>query len=356
MDGFENVIIVDNGRFASKMVTPRLREFHKGRTDVLEHQKDKLLIPAVVSPGRKLKMDIDLNSPDRFWVEFPTSDYFVGNLALDQGAVKMVNRTDKKDTEVDKAIMLCNLSLVANNRDELTLITNCPARDWTKENRKKISQFYIGDHVVKHRAGVKNGTTVSFSVKKVHVLPEGAGAFYSFIYDDSLKVIHPEYQDGLTLVIEIGDQTTNYLLFKDGAYQEDSCGSIEYGLYRAHRLMQKELEEKGVDMALPEISSAIIREKNIYFDNNYINAKFMASNHYETLSSIIYNGVIEKVTMRMIRNVLVAGGGAQPLIKHFEQLFGDKKVDSAPYGLGQWLNADGFGKMYMDMLKSKREG
>jgi hypothetical protein len=168
----ENVITVDNGRFGSKMITDRLKRYFRDYKDIPDDMKDKLLIPAVVSPGRELRMDIDTDSPDRFWIEYAERSHFVGGLALDQGQIHQVNRTEDKTTTEDRSIMLCNLSLVADNGENLILLTNCPAKTWAdREERKRIANWHVGKFTVKHRAGIKKGSITSFAVEKAYVLP-----------------------------------------------------------------------------------------------------------------------------------------------------------------------------------------
>jgi hypothetical protein len=128
---------------------------------------------------------------------------------------------------------------------------------------------------------------------------------------------------------------------------------MDAGLYKAHAKMQHELEQKGVDLTLPEIADLIIRGKNIYYGKSMINARFFAKKYYEESALAIYNNLIGKFQMKKVRNVLLAGGGAEPLCDIFQLKFTDTNFETGKNGKGTWMNADGFRKMYK-MMKDRR--
>jgi hypothetical protein len=351
MSDLENVIVIDNGRYGVKIVTEKLR---KRLRDFRQfNEKDRFLIRSVVAPGKDFKMNVDLSDPNYFLIERDYQGYMVGDLAIKQSDNGEVNRTEQKDTETDKILIACASSFVAENCDDLIVLTNCPVKNWTPENRREIAQSFEGQYSVTHKAGIRQGERIHYKIIKVQVLPEGAGVFYDYVYDDNLNEVKPDFLNGTTLVLDIGDQTINRLVFVDGEYRDELCGSIDSGLHKAHAAIQSQFEDLGVDFSLAEISDAIVKHKPLYIGREEKDVHTMAQKPYGEIASEIFRNVSGKMQTKRIRNVLIGGGGALNLHAQLKDYF-----STANMGFSQrqspWMNANGFRKMYLQMLKEKR--
>lgn len=326
-------IIVDAGRNAVKCLCNGQRR----------------IFPSVVSPAHEFQMEVNTTKDDCYWIRLGEQELFIGRLAVEQSAFGTQDRSRDKSNFNNRAMIICAVSMFAFNED-VHLITNCPARDWAKQ-RQGIAESLQGHYSIPHRCGKWAGMLIDFNISKVSVLPEGTGAFYGFVYDEKLNLSQPKLMNAETLVLEIGDETINHLVFRDGEYVDSDCGSLDLGLRVAHVGVQKWLEQEGRELSLAEIARHIVNEQPVYVGNRPVYLIDKAQQEYENLARIAFSRLTGKFTMSRFRSVLLAGGGADPLYESLSNLFNSSDVYAADEGEGQWLNAIGFERM--DQLRKR---
>ena len=324
------IIVVDSGRqFVKAICGQTLR-----------------LIPSVVAPAREFLMDLNLSDPKYHWVIINGNECFVGDLALDQAKDAAQERDpDKSNRNNHILIVTACASFIRHSGEQVTLLTNCPARDW-KRQRDQIRQAFIGNYWVTKKAGPNCGEKVEFDIVDVKVLPEGAMAYFGYIYNSIfLNQRHPEFLKANVLVMEIGDQTINYISMMRGAYRDDDCGSLDLGLYNAHADVQKWLEAQGVEITQSELSRIIIGREDIYRGKIRIDYRSALREIYAGLVTKILNQLQSRLKFGNYQYLLLAGGGAGPLQGELQQRLGDLLDIHCPED-SQWLNACGAKVMY----------
>jgi hypothetical protein len=329
------VIVVDSGRFGVKA-----EEIKTSGVTVRE------FFPAVVAPAHDFKLNVNTDISDHYWIRSSNQEYFIGKFALAQSKNVLLDRTRDKGNLQNHLLVLNAVSLFAEPNAKVVLLTNCPARDWSSQV-KKLSDTFKGAYSITHKAGKRKGMTVNFEIVQVHPLPEGCGAFYGFTFDNDLKVREPEFHDGGCLVLEIGDETVNYITMRDGDYIDDDCGSLDLGLRVPHSAVQKWLEGLGKEITLVELSQSIVSGKPIYIGDRLVDIQGQLRTQYQNLADTVFIKMQERIRLSDIRNVLLAGGGANALYQCLkEKFFGLSRVTCLPDNEGQWLNARGFRIMY----------
>jgi len=311
---------------------------------------ERLFFPAVTAPGHDFKMDIDTAKPGYYYINYLGNDYFIGDLAIKQSEYGMEDRTRDKANSNNKLLILNAVSMFADVNDHVTLLTNVPARDWMAQ-KDRIAESLRGVYRIHHKAGIRQGMMVQFTIDKVFALPEGAGAFYGYVFDDGSLEVNPgreDYLDGQVLVLEIGDETVNYIVMEDGEYVDNSCGSLDLGLRIAHAEILRWLEDNGIETNNAKLVHHIRNNKNFYCGSREYNVRIKAYEEYDKLATIVYSRLNSRIRFNQFRRILLAGGGC------FELYGGLKKL--LPYapdcpldGDGQWLNARGFEIMYKMM-------
>jgi hypothetical protein len=321
------VISVDSGRHAVKSM----------------YGDKRALFPSVVSHGREFKMDVDLNNKDYLWVNYDESEYFVGELAIKQLA-GIQERAREKSNEYNKLLVLTAISLYVDQKDPVVLLTNIPARDWAKQ-RGEVKEVFLGEYMITHRAGIRQGIAVKFRIDKTYPLPEGAAAFHGYVYDENLNIRHPEFLKGNALVLDWGDETVNYVMMSNGEYVDQYCGSLDLGLHVAHAQLQKLIEEEGGEITQAELAQHIIMDTPVYIGKRDFDIRLHAIQEYGRLSEQVINQLTGRVPFNRVRNILNVGGGGNSLNRTIQNKLGDLcNVYSSSEG--QWLNCIGQRIMY----------
>lgn len=325
----ERMVIVDSGRNAVKTIC----------------NDERLLFPSVVSPAHEFNMDVDLNNPEFFWINLDRAECFVGKLATKQSDYNFQDRTRDKTNGNNKILIATAVSMFAEPGESITLITNIPARDW-KAQKADLAKSLKGSYRLAHKAGIRQGMMVEFMIDRVYPLPEGAGAFYGYVYDKDLNILRPDYLDGRTLVLDIGDETINYVLMEDGEYLDQYCSSIDSGLRVAHANVLQWVDSLGLEISLAKLTEHIRERKPVYIGSESVEVHFKAYDEYELLAKKAYYQLQTRLPFASIRNVLCCGGGSFELGREFKRIIPKCNIDYLKPEDGQWLNAKGFEIMF----------
>lgn len=287
--------------------------------------------------------------PEDIWIIYQGENILLGDLAIRQRPGSATQERDPdKSNEQNKIQVLTACSFHINSGDDITLLTNCPARDW-RSQRSNIKKAFIGEHTIEHKAGTLAGMTKSFTISNCNVLPEGASAYYGYCYDLNLNPVHPEVLTHNTLVLDIGDQTWNYVSMNPGGepYDEGS-GSIDIGIHKAYSRLQNWLEQNSVYMTQSELNAKIISGASIMHGKAEINYRPELQQCYRKLESEAYDHLNARLDLGRYQYLLLSGGGSIAL-KELLIARHDKLLNVISDDRAQFLNC--YGSLILYMLR-----
>jgi hypothetical protein len=324
------VIVVDSGRQFVKCIC----------------EGKRLMFQSVLAPAPS-RFNLDLKTlPTDLWVEYKGKGYLIGDFAIRQSENGLQERSDDKTNAQNTLMIATACSVFANRGDKITLLTNCPTRDWGKQ-KEKLNQAFLGWYSVTHKAGQLKGKTAEFSITETHAFPEGEMAFFGSIYDSDLNVINPEYLNSNVLILDIGDQTCNYISFNAGCEPFDAgSGSLNLGMFTTYSRIQAWLEQQGVEITQPKLADCIIKRKEIYSGKNLLplNGELMRS--YDQLANEIFNQLSSRLKWNRYQYILITGGGGFSIFPPlYNKLSCICEVRCNQFN-AQWLNAEGADRIY----------
>jgi hypothetical protein len=299
----ENIVIVDSGRAFTK----RLRGT---KTEVFQSVIAK-------SDGFNLLTN---TRPSDILVNYKGDDWAVGDLAIRQFPDGILQNRDEDKTNMQNEIQtLTACSMLTGNREHVTLLANCPAGDWGKQ-RDKIKEAFLGVHKIVHGAGDMKGKVIDFVIDDCHVIPEAEAAYFGYCYDLNLNLVYPKVYNSNVLVLDIGDQTVNYVSMNpEGEPLDTGSGSINFGMFKAYDGLQRWLEDQGKDISIGELTKTIFYNERIFNGQFEINYDAALAKQYSKLESEISTQLASRLkNMSRYRYILLAGGGAKPLKPYFE--------------------------------------
>jgi hypothetical protein len=256
--------------------------------------------------------------PDDIWIQHDGREWLIGDLAVRQKPKKAIQDRDSNKINQQNIIQTLAACSFYANREDIVLLCNVPARDFSAQ-REQIKQAFKGrTHVITHKAGDLSGKTSLFTINDCHVLPEGECTYYGTVYDLNLRLVREDILNSPTLVIDIGDQTVNYVSFNPGGepYDEGS-GSLDLGMYTAYANLQNWLMRKGSDITQAELIGHIMYNKPLYIGATKIDYLMELQKEYSELERSIYNQLSALLSLKRYRFMILGGGGSIPLRPYF---------------------------------------
>jgi hypothetical protein len=324
------VVSVDNGRAFNK-------SFCNGKSKVFQS--------AMAPIEGQFNLTVrDL--PDDIWIEHHGKEWLIGDLAIRQkkdAAIQDRNPDKTNQQNIVQTLTACSLHA---NREDIVLLCNVPARDYS-DQKERVEKGFIGEYRITHKAGDMAGKEICFKIKECHVLPEAECAYYGAVYDLNLKVAREDILNAATLVVDIGDQTTNYVSMNPGAeVYDDGSGSLDLGMYTAYGAVQAWLMQNKVEISQAQLIRHIIFEGNapIYCGSTKVDYFTELLKQYSELERKIYNQLNALLKLRRYRFMIICGGGPVALRPFLNKRYDFMELVS-PHA-GQLLNCLGADIIY----------
>jgi hypothetical protein len=300
------IIVVDSGRSFVKSLSVGTKDLKINQTKIFQAAMAEL-------PGDGFNLNIK-PYPDDLWVKYENQNYLLGSLAVRQRPDSAIqDRNPDKTNRQNKIQIITACSLHTDRTDEIILLTNCPARDWKKQ-KPIIENYFRGYQKIEHRAGDMSEKTTEFFIERCHALPEGEIAYYGYCYDTNLKEKHTEVLSTNTLVLDIGDETVNYISMNPGGEPYDAgSGSLNLGMHNAFSELQNWLEQNGVEITQAALVDRIIVNAPIMRGNRVLDYQEELAECYKRLEVEIYNQLNSRLKFTKYQYLIVCGGGSTPL-------------------------------------------
>lgn len=258
--------------------------------------------------------------PSDLWIEYQrggdrgrkefNTEYYLGNgLAIRQKPKSLMNDRDKDKTNRQNLLQtLISCSFYAKSGDNVILLVNIPAGDYL-DQFGRLSNALKGVHKITHRAGDMKGITTEFNIEKVHEFPECETAYYAAAYNLDLQIVNPTIWNYPTLILDIGDQTTNYVAMNPQADPVDEeSGTIRQGMSKVYEQVWKWATQKGAEISIPELTRMIIFGGTLYVGREELNYRKKYDEYLSEFESSIYSTLNSSVSLRRYRTLLPVGG------------------------------------------------
>lgn len=277
--------------------------------------------------------------------------YYVGEKALETKNARLCTRPDKTNSAHDKAEYYAALGYLSEKTGEtdFTIVTGLP-----------VFEFHLKDTLAKNMKGTKtfkygaDQQDITVQVKKVHVIPQSAGAYFAHILDPDGNVI-PERALCLTMVIDIGYRTTDIIMMRNGKYVSQDSFSIEMGMKDIHKELIRAIHaEFGILVNHKEINQ-ICEDRSININGKPVDITRLVNAAAEPVALAIIEGIrVEIPDVRKVDKVLACGGTMELVFDHFlEEYDGHiEKMENCEYS-----NSEGYYKygLMIDGIKNKHK-
>lgn len=250
--------------------------------------------------------------------------YYVGTKALDTDNSTVCTRTDKTNGEQDEIELYAALGYLSEyNKEikdsEVMIVTGLPVNDF------KLAKTLESNLKGKKEFGFKNGKErLEVNIKRVVVIPQSAGAYFSFVLNDNGEILKEQANvvKGTTLVIDVGYKTTDIIVMKNGQYVSKQSSTSEFGMKDIHReLIRKIKKDYDVKYDFSEMDT-ICREKKISVMSKELDIEYLIQQcEKPVVRSILDHINLYIPDIKKIDKILCCGGTMNRIFPYFNQEF-----------------------------------
>lgn len=265
-----------------------------------------------------------------FRVLFGGNEYLVGDSGTEQ------NYSTNKIDDYNKICQYVAITqfLEPGKLEKVDLITGFPAANYKdEETRKEYIENIRGNGKISIVVDEKN---YLFEFERIRVRPEGSG----------ITVLEPKlFDEKNTLVIDLGGQNLNIVLFNDFAFDPSKMISENAGGTTIEQSLINELSSKGIENMNEPLIRAVIRDKTIRGYKNQEEIKELIRN---SINKYIKGEIIKKLDKNNINYKLydvVFIGGTSYILKDYLQEYFKDAIFMKDMEESQFTNCKGFYKM-----------
>lgn len=265
-----------------------------------------------------------------FRVLFEGQEYLVGEGGSEQ------NYSTSKIDDYNRICQYVAITqfLKEGKSHEIDLMTGFPAAHYKSEKlRNEYTENIRGKDKITITVDEKN---YSFKFNSINVRPEGAG----------ITVLKPElFNEKNTLVIDIGGQNLNIVLFNDFAFDPTKMISENAGGVTVEQSLINTLSSAGIENMDSHLIRTVIKDKTV---RGYTDQEFVKKLIQNTINKYIKSEIIEKLDKNNINYSqydIVFIGGTSFILKDYLQEYFKDGIFMESMEESQFVNCKGFYKM-----------
>jgi plasmid segregation protein ParM len=251
-------------------------------------------------------------------------EFFVGKLAeeaYDGGPTLNVEKVDTSAILIFTALALANNH---NSSPQIWLATGLPIAHYRKQ-KVLLEQRLLGNYEVRFLAGKYQNKRVCLTIADVTIIPQGAGAAFSQVFDEQGIAHQNELTSSRIACVDIGYKTTDFIVLDKLAYLDKLSGSLPLGIVDAHKAILKRLSEEGHELFISDLEKMSLDAPE-----------------YQAVARQIEKNIRPYISEGI--EVLLAGGGANQLSKYMRG-----KVVPCP----EYANAEGYCRIILAQRRQR---
>lgn len=278
-----------------------------------------------------------------YWEEAHNGDklhernLFVGDAGITNGGTrKWEDKKAEFNEEELKILISTAVSLLNPNNEEIDLCVGLPM-SYYLDKKDELIDLLSSINAKVAFVGQPNAKSIRF--KTVYCFPQGAGAYYSAVFDIKGDIKNYEIGNSSVGVIDIGFRTVDFLVMGKGrkgvTLIDTLSGSLEEdGMNKAYQEVERTLSETvGREIGLIEVEKAIL-----WFGSklDYRKETLHLTEHEENA----YRGLAESITAKikqkwgaegdMLSTIIITGGGGQDLYPVLKEKFEQAELQENP--------------------------
>jgi hypothetical protein len=260
----------------------------------------------------------------RMEIVYKGTTYLAGYGALKYTSnARLTLKADKSNSDTNVVKFLAAAGALGVQGD-VSVVTGIPIFQYQTQKDALMASL-MGAFVFQY-----NGQPYRIEVKNVKVIPQGAGVYYSLVIEDG-KIVRQDLAVSRVAIVDCGSNNTNIISMEQAKYDARTSGTLGTGVWAIFSELQRRINEKyQVFYKLTEVETLA---KMGYMDlySQHILLDDVIRQSVEPVAQELIEGFTAIVGdyRKLTGGIVLAGGGACLMKKHFAQEFGEDIITVA---------------------------
>ncbi len=172
-------------------------------------------------------------------------EYFVGDYAEKQSNVRHYTLDqDKLITDFLKILSLTITGLFSETFVPINVVSGLPVV-YFREYKEKFSKILLGSHEIVYRKPDGSEAVRRININKIRMIPQPFGSLLNHILNERGKMMEKDLARQKVGVVDIGFNTTDYVLFDKLQYINRGSRTINLGISDCFRKIAEKIRQKS---------------------------------------------------------------------------------------------------------------
>lgn len=310
--------------------------------------KDYLMFKSLIGEAEEIQFlsDFALTSlTESLHVTIDNNHYFLGDYAEKQSSVRHYTLDqDKLVTDFLKVLALTAIGLLSEKYVPLHVVSGLPVM-YYREYREKFSKILMGHHEITYHKPDGTETLRRINISKIRMIPQPFGSMLNILLNERGKMVNRDLARQKVGVVDIGFNTTDYILFDKLHYINRGSKTINLGISDCFRQIAEKIRQKsGISIDLyrlytPVVSGAIKLKGQEY------NLDKTREQIFKQTAETIANEVNQSWADDWdLDTLILTGGGSTELASYLKPLLNGQVIMPDPNQDARLNNVQGYAK------------
>ncbi len=308
--------------------------------------REHLMFKSLIGEAEEIQFQSDfaLNAlSECLHVTIDDTDYFVGDYAEKQSNVRHFTLDqDKLVTDFLRILSLTVIGLLSEKYVPLQVVSGLPVV-YYREYKEKFSKTLLGHHEITYHKPDGFDIQRRINISKIRMIPQPFGSLLNHLLSDAGKITNRDLAQQKIGVVDIGFNTTDYVLFDNMQYINRGSKTINTGISDCFRQISEKIRQKsGFGIELYRLYKPV--------DNGIIKMKGQEYNLAKTKEQI-FTQTAEVIAHEVNQSwaddwdmdaILLTGGGSMELARYMKPLLNGQIIMPASDYDARLNNVQGF--------------
>ena len=298
------------------------------------NSKENLMFKSLIGDAEEIQFmsDFALTSmTESLHVTVDGKDYFVGEYAEKQSTVRHYTlEQDKLVTDFLKVLALTAIGLLTDKYVPLQIVSGLPVM-YYREFKDKFSKTLMGHHEVTYHKSDGQETLRRLNIGKVRMIPQPFGSMLNLILNDRGRMANRDLPKQKVGVVDIGFNTTDYILFDKLHYINRGSKTIKLGISDCFRQIAEKIRQKsGLSIELYRLYDPV-ESGTIKLKGQEYNLEKTREQVYKQTAEVIANEVNQAWADDWdMDTMIITGGGSKELAGYMKPLLNGQIILPEP--------------------------
>ena len=310
--------------------------------------KDYLMFKSLIGEAEEIQFlsELALTSlTESLHVTIDSNHYFLGDYAEKQSSVRHYTLDqDKLVTDFLKVLALTAIGLLSEKYVPLHVVSGLPVM-YYQEYKEKFGQILLGHHEITYHKPDGQEIIRRINISKIRMIPQPFGSLLNILLNERGKMVNRDLAKQKVGVVDIGFNTTDYILFDKLHYINRGSKTINLGISDCFRQIAEKIRQKsGVNIDLYRLYNPVVNGTIRLKGQEYALDKTREQIYKQTAEAIANEVNQSWADDWDLDAMILTGGGSMELAKYIKPLLSGQVIMPEPNQDARINNVQGYAK------------